>query len=182
MDMGQRLLDRNLAPASYCKVAAGVGNNCLLIERKLAMRLLPCLVLMLSVPVAAQAAATITPGMWESTSTVTAIDMPGMPPGALAAMKKPHSIRHCITPAEAAQGPRELMKRSKTCRFSRFSMVGGILDAQMECDGGGGAMTMHTHGSYTPTSFHTTGSMTMAGPRAMKMTVAGSGRLIGSCK
>jgi hypothetical protein len=41
-------------------------------------------------------------------------------------------------------------------------------------------MTMHSEGHYTPTSYQATGNMVAA--RGMKMSFAGSGRLIGPCK
>ncbi len=134
--------------------------------------------LLASLPLAAQAAGPIAPGLWESTSTVTSADMPGMPPSVMAAMKTPHTIRHCITPEEAARGPQEAMKHDNKCQMKNFTMAGGVFRVDMICPN----MTMHSEGHFTPTSYSSTGTMTTSGARGgMRMSFAGSGKLLGPC-
>jgi len=123
------------------------------------------------------------PGMWETTSTVTSVKGGNFPPNVAAMMKgRPTVIRHCVTPAEAAAGPREMMKSAPDCRFSRFSMVGGRYSSQMSCTRQGMAMTVAASGSYTPVSMASTATMVMTGRMAMTMTSRTTGRRVGACK
>lgn len=127
----------------------------------------------------------IQPGEWEVRSQVTAANMPGMPPQAMKAMKKPQIMRHCITPEQAAKGPRELLDQSKgECRFTRYNLSGGRIDAAMQCNSRQrGAMTATTKGSFTPIAYNTTSTVVMTGPQGkMTMTTAGQGRRIGACR
>ena len=136
---------------------------------------------------AAAAGAADTPiraGQWEVRSTVLDIDMPGAPPGMAAMMKgKPTVVRHCVTPEQAAQGPQEMLKGSQgQCRFSRYDMTGGRINAVMECSGQGSQMTSTTIGTYSADSYQAESSMTTTGPAGkMTMRVSGSGKYLGPC-
>lgn len=129
--------------------------------------------------VAAQA---VQPGQWDIATTIDSIDMPGAPPQVAAMMRgRTTHIKHCISAEDAAKGPQELMKSNKSCRFTRYSMAGGKLDSEMTCTQGGGTMTAVSTGSFTPTSFATTGTVTMSGAQAMRMTASTAGKRIGAC-
>src|SRR3546814_1206382 len=52
---------------------------------------------------AAHADAPIQPGLWEMKSAVTDVNMPGAPPQMLEMMKKPQTMRHCVTPDQASR-------------------------------------------------------------------------------
>lgn len=147
--------------------------------RSLSLLALPLLTLS---PVAAAQAQTVMPGEWETRSTVTAADMPGMPAGMAAAMKgRTTVVRHCVTPADAAKGPRQAMKTSKDCHFDHFSMIGGRVDSKMVCTSNGTTTTIISSGRFTPSAYDMRGTMTMAGPRRMSMSTAISGRRTGPC-
>lgn len=134
--------------------------------------------LLASLPFAAEAAGPIAPGLWENSNIVTSMDAPGMPPGMMAAMKAPHTMRHCVTPEEAARGPQEAMKHDSKCQMKNFTMAGGVYRVDMMCPN----MTMHSEGHFTPTRYNSTGTMTTSGAHGgMKMSFTGSGKRRGPC-
>lgn len=124
----------------------------------------------------------IKPGMWQTTSTVTSVDMPGAPPQVAAMMKgHPTTIKHCVTPEEAAKDPRALMRTNTSCKVQAFSMTGGKLNSTMVCRQAGGTLTVNTVGTYTPIGYTATAHMVMTGAGAMTMTANVSSKLIGAC-
>jgi Protein of unknown function (DUF3617) len=131
----------------------------------------------------AAGAGIVQPGLWQTTSTVSAVDMPGAPPEVAAMMKgHPNVFTHCVTPDEAAKDPRALLASDKSCTFKNYSMAGGKLNATMVCQQHGGTMTVTSSGSYTPTSYAATSHMVMTGNGGMNMTASVSSKLIGACK
>lgn len=133
--------------------------------------------------VPAAAVAQVTPGQWEIAVTIDSVDMPGQPPMVANMMKgRTTKVKHCITPEEAARGPQDMMKANKACTFTRYSMVGGKLSSEMTCKTGEGVMTSVSSGSFTPTSFTTTGRTVQTGQMAMTMTSRSTGRLVGPCR
>ncbi len=135
-------------------------------------------------PLAAFAGAALSPGQWASTGTVTGVDMPGMPPEALAMMKRrPISHSYCLTAEQAAKDPRQLFKGDNgECQFTRFDMAGGKLNATMQCNGPQGKMRMTMLGTYSASSYESTNVMVVEGPRGnMRMTTKMSGKRTGAC-
>lgn len=129
------------------------------------------------------AAQSVQPGKWEIVTTVESIDMPSAPPGIAAMMKgRPIKVSHCLTPEEAAKGPQEMMKSRKECQFTHYSMAGGKLSSEMVCKQGGGTITATTTGSFTATSFTTSGRSVMTGGQPMTMTATSVGHRLGDCK
>ena len=129
-------------------------------------------------------ALSVQPGEWDIAATVTSVDMPNAPPGLSAAMiGKTKHITHCITPEEASRGPQDMMKSDKSCKFTRYSVTGGKLSSEMVCQQGGSTMTATSTGTFTPTSFTSSGRSVMTGG-AMKMTLNATtvGKRIGECK
>lgn len=107
------------------------------------------------------------PGLYQSKVDIKQLDMPGMPPAVLAAMKgrmleKP--LTYCLTPEDAAKGA-EAMKRGLgkgQCQFDRFNAEGGTMDSSMTCQlGGQGTMHAVAHGTYTDTGSVTASTMDM---------------------
>jgi hypothetical protein len=146
------------------------------------MRRIASFVVLAASPALAAAQA-VQPGQWDILTTVQSVDMPGAPPQMAAMMKgRPIRVSQCITAADAAKGPQQLMKSNKQCRFTRYSMTGGRLSSEMVCDQGGGTMTATSTGSFTPTSFTTTGRTVMTGAQKMTMTATTVGKRIGACK
>jgi len=135
----------------------------------------------LAAPVAAQAQ--VQPGQWETTSTIHSVEMPGAPPQVAQMMKgKTTRTRYCVTPEQAAKGPQDMFKQNSSCRFTKFVMKGGTLATEMTCSQQGGAMTVRTNGSYTPTSYQAAATMVMSGQMGMRMSSSATGRLLGPCK
>ena len=137
-----------------------------------------------AVLLAAFAGNALSPGKWASAGAVTSIDMPGMPPEALAMMKKrPINHSYCLTPEQAAKDPRQMFKGDNgECEYTKFSMADGKLNAVMQCKGPQGKMTMTMHGTYSASSYESTNVMVVEGPRGnMKMTSKISGKRTGAC-
>lgn len=123
------------------------------------------------------------PGLWQITTRITDIKMAGAPPGMAAAMRgRPIAVSRCVTPAEAAQGPKEAMKSSKQCRYTSYSAIGGRIAATTVCDMGQTRVTGSSSGSFTPTSFTANFRSVMSG--AQSMTTAGvvTGKRVGACR
>ncbi len=131
------------------------------------------------------------PGQWETRVSVSDIAMPDMPAGVgdqvKAAMKTQANtaITSCITPEQAANPEGKVFGGGEgQCRYRRFVMAAGRIDAEMDCSGAGGrAVTLKTEGSFTPTSFEVENAMRMGGvgAPAMSMKAKVSGRRIGQC-
>ena len=132
---------------------------------------------------AAGSSLAVRPGKWETTVTILDMDMPGVPAGILAMMrKKPTTFTTCVTPEQAAAGPKSVLQNTKgKCHYTRFNAVGGKFDAAMECSAGSGTMTTVSSGTYTDTTMDVTGSGTMTGPRGMSTKSHSIGRYIGPC-
>lgn len=135
----------------------------------------------LALPCAAEAQ--VAPGQWEIAMTIKSIEMPGAPAGVAAMMAgKTRTIKQCITPEQAARGPQEMLKTSKTCAFTRYSMAGGKLSSEMVCKQNGMTMTATSTGNYTPTSFNAVGRSVSTGQMPMTVTSTAAGRRVGDCK
>jgi hypothetical protein len=135
-------------------------------------------------PAVAAAAIDIAPGKWASSGTVTDVEMPGLPPEAVAMMKRrPISHSFCLTAEQAAKDPRKLFtETSGKCNYRKFDMSGGKLSAVMQCLGPQGDMQMTMTGTYTASSYATTNVMVMAGPGGrMRMTSKVTGKRTGDC-
>lgn len=119
----------------------------------------------------------VKPGLWEITTQITDFGMAGAPPGLAGMMKKPHSMRQCVTPQQAAQGPGDMLKRDGSCKIGHYTLAGGTLDADVTCRG----MHMVEHGSFTPTSFTVQSHAEDGGNGGMTMASTITARLVGSC-
>lgn len=131
----------------------------------------------------------VRPGKWESRFTIEEMSMPGMPPQVGAQMKgmagQVEPQQSCLT-AEEAKRPREdfFAGASKNCRYDRFNMGGGKIDAVMKCTQESGTQLMQMAGTYSPDSYTMTMSTTSAGegPAAgMKMRMRIDARRLGEC-
>lgn len=135
-------------------------------------------------PLALGAAGTalIQPGKWENRVEVISVDMAGAPPQVAAALKgRPQVITSCVTPEQAAYGPRQLMNTDKACRFVRYDTAGGRISSELVCNRPSGTMRATATGTYTPTSYQTSGTMVMTGRARMTMRTRTSGRRLGPC-
>ena len=131
----------------------------------------------------------VRPGKWATSITIEEMNIPGMPPEFAAKMKEQQvasrPVESCLT-AEQAKKPQEgvFAGVDKSCRYDRFTMDDGKIDAAMRCDQNGTVQTMTMTGTYSPERY----DMNMAsqvggtGPQAgttMKMKVAA--RRVGAC-
>lgn len=132
---------------------------------------------------AAAAAQAVTPGQWDIAVTTTSIAMPSMPPEVAKSIAgRTTRVSHCITPADAARGPQDMLKSNKSCAFSKYSMVGGRMHAEMSCKQPGGTMNSVSDGVFTPTGFRTTARLAMSGATPMTMTTTTVGKRGGACR
>jgi hypothetical protein len=151
------------------------------IKRSSLMRILPLAVL-IALPTFAHAQMQIQPGQWQFHESVTSVDMPGAPPQLVEEIKKPRTRHQCITPAEAALGPLEIMRAKDQCKITRQSVVGGKVDAVLVCDAAdGGVMSAVITGTVTPTKVVFNAAIEATGAQAYKMTGTQSGERIGDC-
>lgn len=123
----------------------------------------------------------VTPGKWQTTTTILSMAMPGMPPGVLKSMQaKPTTLTICITPQQAAAGPRDMISQSNgACRYRSFSAVGGRINAVMACNAGqAGPQTIAISGSYSTAAYDITSKMRGGAMQSSARTV---GKRLGPC-
>src|SRR5688500_2237065 len=106
----------------------------------------------------------VRPGKWRSQVRIEEFELPGAPPEAKNAMRGMYEramvSESCLT-AEEAQRPKEdfFAGKDKNCRYERFTMGEGKIDAVMNCTGEGMAQRMAMQGTYSPDSYQMRMSM-----------------------
>jgi hypothetical protein len=133
-------------------------------------------------PLVAQAQQ-VQPGQWTSSSRITHVEGPGLPPAMAQAMtsEPADTDTRCIGAKEAATGLQEMLKeKGQNCTMTGNSFTGGVLDATRACRGNGGESVIHLHGPVTPTGFTLTAAGT--GPHGIKMSMTFTAKRIGACK
>ena len=134
----------------------------------------------------------VRPGQWESSVELESVEIPGMPPEALAQMKKTMARvatghKTCLTP-EQAKKPKEdfFAGANSNCRYDKFSMDDGKLTGTMRCTNpqGGGAQLIQFDGTYSPDSYEmrmasTVEAASPGGP--MKMVMHMTSKRTGEC-
>jgi hypothetical protein len=105
--------------------------------------------------------ASIQPGQWETVTTFSALDGPGIPaapdPGRQALMA-PQTQTQCINAEDAANPTRRMLKPNGTnrCRFTESVFAGGVIKIHATCElEGGGTSDVKIQGTYTATSMST---------------------------
>lgn len=140
------------------------------------LALAPCLLL------AAAGDVTIAPGKWTATVEILDITMANAPPGVAAAMKgRPITTSYCVTPEQARQGVRGALRAESGCRFTAFDVIGNRVQTRMSCNRPTGTMTAISGGTYTPTGYAMSSTMSATGQMAMTMKSRATGRRIGPC-
>lgn len=130
------------------------------------------------------------PGEWKGTTEVVAMDIPGMPAGAMNQTKTKTDYTSCLTKEQAEKPPAEMFggKSGGDCRYEKFTVAGGKLDAVMICTPkGSGEMRMTMSGEFGAEKYDVTNDMTMkmpanAGGQTMTMKARVSGARVGACK
>lgn len=131
----------------------------------------------------------VRPGKWVTSIAIAEMNIPGMPPEFAAKMKEQQvaarDVESCLTP-EQAKTPKEgvFAGVDKSCRYDRFTMDDGKIDAAMTCNQNQTVQKMTMTGSYAPERYDMamTTKIEGAGPSAgttMKMKVAA--RRVGAC-
>lgn len=134
----------------------------------------------------------IHPGQWQTKVTVEEMSFPGMTPEMQAQMKgimgrqQNVTVEHCISAEEAKRpGGRFFTgKEPENCRYDRFTMGGGKIEAVMRCEAKpSGSMTMTVSGTYTPDRSTTRADMSMTGGSqgGMRIRSVTENRRIGEC-
>ena len=131
----------------------------------------------------------VRPGKWVTSITIDEINIPGMPPEFAAKMKQQkvaaRDVESCLTPEQAKQPKGGMFAGiDKSCRYERFEMKGGKIEAAMRCTQNQTVQTMTMTGTYTPERYDMNLSSDVGGtgPQAgttMKMKVAA--RRVGEC-
>lgn len=133
----------------------------------------------------------VSPGRWESTMTINDMAIPGMPPQFAAQMKshmgKAKTFSSCLTPEEAKK-PKEdfFAKGNGDCRYDRFTMGSGKIDAAMTCKMGDGQRTMTMIGTYSPDAYNMKVASTGTGEKnnpvaGMSMNMTLDAKRTGQC-
>jgi hypothetical protein len=131
----------------------------------------------------------VSPGKWQQTATLIAIEAPGMPPEAREMMGKAmgdaqvHEV--CLTP-EQAKSPREdfFTGADQNCRYEHFNWGDGKIDLKLNCQHENASQTMALVGEYEPNSYTMSMTATNAGrapdeQMVMKMKV--DAKRVGEC-
>jgi hypothetical protein len=128
------------------------------------------------------------PGRWESTMKIEKMEMAGMPPEAKAMMDKQmasaQTFTTCLTPEQAAHPDAGFFQGNESgCKYDKFMMAGGKLDAVMTCDMNGRKQKMTMSGTYGEEAYtinmSSTGEAQPGMPMNMVMSVAS--RRVGDC-
>ena len=139
----------------------------------------------------AAAAQAFTPGAWETTSQITAMDIPGMPEEMRKAnVGQVNSFTSCMTPEMAKKPDANFFTNNSgttSCKGERFDMSGGRLQAAMVCTDRNvpGEMRLTIDGTYTADTYQATSTMERSdgpGNTLMKVTAKTSARRTGECK
>lgn len=127
------------------------------------------------------------PGLYKATITMTALDVPGMPPE-----MKGHgtgqtvTTESCLTQDDVDKGFEELMKQGQNgeCTYEKFDLDGGKLDAVMNCKTPEGSARMTMTGTTTATTadFNAETKMNFEGMGEATMKFSGKHERIGDCK
>lgn len=130
----------------------------------------------------------VNPGLWQSTVTLDELAIPGMPPEIAAQMQgvegRKLTDQQCLTPEEASRPKEDFFGGRENCRYERFAMGNGRIDAVMNCTEGGSTQKMTMAGTYSGNAYQM--QMTMqaagageAGGMGMKMRI--DAKRIGEC-
>lgn len=135
----------------------------------------------------------VRPGLWESKVMIEQLDMPGMPPEmtsrmkAMMAEKQAQGFKTCLTPDDVKKPKEDFFAgQNKGCRYDRFTMGNGKIDAVMRCGGEQATQVMQMAGTYSPDSYQMQMSNKIEaaakgaeGSMAMRMRI--DSRRIGEC-
>ena len=132
------------------------------------------------------------PGQWETKVEMVDLqlpDMKGMPAQVAermrAEMSKPHSVSSCMTEEDVKNhGTKMFGDAGNKCKYDKYEMSGGHVDAVMSCPSERGATKLHMTGTFAADSFEVQQEMDMdlgvGGTTHTKARV--TGKRVGECK
>jgi hypothetical protein len=131
----------------------------------------------------------VRPGRWESKVTVEEMAIPGMSGNMASQMNSSigqvQTQASCLTPEEAKRPKEDFFAGDdKNCRYDRFNMADGKIDAVMKCSAGGTSHTMTLNGAYTPETYNMRMAMEAGGGDAaagMRMKMRVDAKRVGEC-
>ena len=130
----------------------------------------------------------VNPGKWQSTVTLQEMTVPGMPAAVADEMKRVQgqstTSETCLTPEEAKRPKEDFFGGKDNCRYEKFNMGNGKIDAVMKCAEGGGAQTMTMAGTYSGDAYRMQMTMQSDGDgadSAMAMKMRVDAKRIGAC-
>ena len=134
----------------------------------------------------------VSPGRWEGSRTIDLSKL-ALPPQMAERMKgsmvRTTTFVSCLTPEEA-KAPKEgfFGSEQKSCKFARYTMSNGKVDAEMTCNQGGAKRTMTMSGTYGPDSYAMTmassgsGGATGSPMTTMSIKISVTGKRTGACR
>ena len=105
-------------------------------------------------------AVTVQPGRWEGTVTIRELEFPGMPAEAKTQMMRQmggaKTFANCVTEEDVKQQKAFFTGEGndRSCKYDRFNLSGGKIDAAMSCTPATGKMSMTMAGTYSADSYH----------------------------
>lgn len=129
------------------------------------------------------------PGRWESTMQIESFEAPGMPAQAKEAMKRLNAdnkvFATCLTEQDVKRPNEDFFARTEnSCRYDRFTMGDGKIDAVMRCGREGMNQVMELDGSYSADSYTMRMSSKSAGAGpvgSVTMTMRVDAKRVGEC-
>jgi len=131
------------------------------------------------------------PGQWETKIEILKMDMPGMekmPAEYAEKMKaelmKPRTVESCMTEEDLKDRQSKIFTGGgdSKCKFEKYEMSGGSIDAVMNCPGPAGDMKMKMKGSFSGDTFTVNQEMDMKGPTGNARSEARiTGKRTGEC-
>lgn len=134
------------------------------------------------------------PGEYESTMKMLEFTMDGVPAGQLEQMKgmmagsKEKPYRSCLTPEQAAEGPKQLVSRMQEgdCKMSDFKSSANTVSGTMHCTfEGRGTSTTKFEGTYaadgSTMTMESDQQMPGMGGKGMHMKIQVATRRVGEC-
>jgi hypothetical protein len=130
----------------------------------------------------------INPGLWRTSMTIEEMSIPGMAPEAAAEMKKmqgqTQSDEKCLTEEEVKRPKEDFFGGEDNCRYERFNMGNGKIDAVMNCSGEGVSQKMTMAGTFSGDTYNMRMEMQPAAGgerRGMGMKMRVDAKRIGQC-
>ncbi|PEQ14479.1 hypothetical protein B2G71_02525 [Novosphingobium sp. PC22D] len=130
------------------------------------------------------------PGKWRSSTKITDISIPGMPPQVANMVKgrmgQSYSVDTCITPEQASRPPSEALgaRKGSDCKYEDFSFSGGKMHAVMVCNvKGQGTMRSIVDGTVSGGGYTMNTNTTINNGKTGTMRFKGTvtGQRIGDC-